>query len=512
MNQNRQRWLVGVLLLVGVVACWWFAFHAGGGKPLFTVGEETTRVTGPVNPDGYVDYVTALNERLGEGVTPENNAHVMIVEAIGPHPEGATMPGEFWEWLGIEEPPEEGDYFVPLNRYLKEHVKVEAHEDRQKILDRMTEAAERPWKPADHPEFAQWLKLNEKPLAVIVEATTRPGYFMPLVPGRAEGELGCLIGALLPSVQVCREVAWGFAARAMLRVEEGDLDRAWQDLLACHRLGRILSRGGTIIETLVGLAIDGVARKADLAYLSRADLNAEQARKRLADLQGLAPFASLADKVDLTERFMALNSVMILDRGEEDILSWGSKPPRRLRGKVNWDPALRNINRTFDRMAAACREKDQAARERLLIEITAEIEGNRPLKGSSRALGSLFTTRRSRGERIGNELLALHLPALDRIIQAEERSEQEQRNLHLAFALAAYHHDTGHYPDSLDKLVPKYLESIPNDLFTDKPLRYRLTDKGYLLYSVGVNGVDDNGLKEEGGVGADDLSVRMPLP
>src|SRR5438094_5975588 len=62
------------------------------GKGTFTIGKETTYVTGPLDKDGYIDYAAALNERLGRGVTPENNACVLLWKALGPHPEGATMP------------------------------------------------------------------------------------------------------------------------------------------------------------------------------------------------------------------------------------------------------------------------------------------------------------------------------------------------------------------------------------------------------------------------------------
>src|SRR5688500_10404164 len=35
-----------------------------------TPGQETTRITARVRPDGTIDYVAALNERMSEGVTP----------------------------------------------------------------------------------------------------------------------------------------------------------------------------------------------------------------------------------------------------------------------------------------------------------------------------------------------------------------------------------------------------------------------------------------------------------
>jgi hypothetical protein len=54
---------------------------------------------------------------------------------------------------------------------------------------------------------------------------------------------------------------------------------------------------------------------------------------------------------------------------------------------------------------------------------------------------------------------------------------------------------------------------MPLDVFTGKSLVYRPSEKGYLLYSLGPNGIDDQGrgLGDEP-FGGDDISVRMPLP
>ena len=50
-------------------------------KPKFPLGKETTYVIGPLDKDGYVEYAAALNERFGKGVTPQNNANVLIWKA-----------------------------------------------------------------------------------------------------------------------------------------------------------------------------------------------------------------------------------------------------------------------------------------------------------------------------------------------------------------------------------------------------------------------------------------------
>ena len=120
--------------------------------------------------------------------------------------------------------------------------------------------------------------------------------------------------------------------------------------------------------------------------------------------------------------------------------------------------------------------------------------------------------KRERGEQIGNILIGLLLPALDKIQDAYDRTEQTQINLHIAFALAAYRADAGRYPVRLDDLAPKYLARIPADVFSGKPLIYRPTENDYLLYSVGVNGIDEDGRWTEDEPRGDDLRVRMPVP
>ncbi len=51
----------------------------------------------------------------------------------------------------------------------------------------------------------------------------------------------------------------------------------------------------------------------------------------------------------------------------------------------------------------------------------------------------------------------------------------------------------GTAPDSLDELVPKHLAAVPADPFTGQPLRYSRNGKGYVVYSIGENALDDHG-------------------
>lgn len=61
-------------------------------------------------------------------------------------------------------------------------------------------------------------------------------------------------------------------------------------------------------------------------------------------------------------------------------------------------------------------------------------------------------------------------------------------------AIRRYRIDTGRAPDSLEDLVPEFLDVIPIDPFAGRPVTYRKSDDSYLLYSFGLNQKDDGGI------------------
>src|SRR5262249_12971057 len=116
----------------------------------------------------------------------------------------------------------------------------------------------------------------------------------------------------------------------------------------------------------------------------------------------------------------------------------------------------------------------------------------------------------TRSKHIADSFVGLLVPSLRKVQDASERLEQTQRNLHVAFALGIFHRQEGRYPKTLDALTPRYLAEVPTDIFSGNALIYRPNDKGYLLYSVGVNGRDEGGRNTEDNPPGDDIGVRMP--
>jgi hypothetical protein len=53
----------------------------------------------------------------------------------------------------------------------------------------------------------------------------------------------------------------------------------------------------------------------------------------------------------------------------------------------------------------------------------------------------------------------------------------------------------GKLPESLEELVPQFMEKLPHDIITGQSLKYKRTDDGrYAVYSVGWNEIDDGGV------------------
>jgi hypothetical protein len=497
---------------------------ADGSVPKLPISKETTYVNGPVNKDGYIDYEAALNDRLSKGIPPERNANVLLWKAFGPQPQGRRMPSEFFKRLGIQEPPLKGDYFIGLENYIKRQHPGDATfapalEEKPsptkvlvgKVQHELERAIRQSWTAKQCPQLAAWLAINAKPLALVIEATRRPDYYNPLVRPAPGAEL---IGAELHGVQQCRELAIALAARAMRLSGEGKHEEAWQDLLACHRLGRLIGRGGSLIEPLVDIAIGEIAIGAMLGYLDSPGLTAHQVELAFEDFKKLPPTSPIADKMDLTDRCTLLDYLQNVHRSRQDGAEQDAMEKIGF-AMVDWGTLLRATNRWHDRTVTMLRIKDRPTRQKQIAQFTIDlrtaIKESKDMEGLRKEIAGGGDRGKVLGERMAKAFLAM-IPAFGMVQERADRDVQAHKNMQLAFALALYQRHHGRYPAKLDELAPKYIAKVPEDVFSGKAIVYRSSANGYLLYSVGVNGRDEGGRGPEDSPPGDDLSVRMPLP
>ena len=326
-----------------------------------TISKETTHILGPLRKDGYVDYVAALNERCSRGVTPENNMVVLFVKATGPGNVEEEHRDEYFRLLGIPPPPTKGDYFVPLERYAKGfktpgtpirfHSVEEAFgrlqrqmekslkpvndaiksgksdpkqlakameeaaaamktekDDEMVLFDQETKAEGRPWSEKEFPRLAGWLAANEKPLARWCRRrNARDGSTQYPLKIAAIGTGP--FGTSCPASRAIGTLPCAVRTRAMLRIGRGDMDGAWDDLLACHRLASLLGQGPGLIERLTAITMAGMAWDGDRRLLGHIRLTAAQAARIRADLDKLPAMTTAAEVFDVGERYLFLDGI-----------------------------------------------------------------------------------------------------------------------------------------------------------------------------------------------------------
>lgn len=106
-------------------------------------------------------------------------------------------------------------------------------------------------------------------------------------------------------------------------------------------------------------------------------------------------------------------------------------------------------------------------------------------------------------------LTSLIVPYLNNCVRSAAETDSARQLVRLAVAVLAYRSQNGKEPEKLDGLVPDYLDRVPLDPFDGQPLRLKRGEKGLVLYSVGGDLKDDDGIPWEAAKQEGDLVFRL---
>ena len=290
----------------------------------------------------------------------------------------------------------------------------------------------------------------------------------------------------------------------MLKAGSGQCQDAWQDVLAANRMARQVGQHPILINRLVAMAIESLATRAGTGIAISGLLSVGEAQAIQADLAALEPLDDPEPTVRVSERLVCLDMFMMLQRGVtvEDV------PGERLRIDIN--EMLRTANEYLDRQAQSKGRSESPS---------DVVEGKYWRAKTIAYMVGGWPTRKAFSRNMACLLLTCYMPAIGRtrVMYKETRVLNDLETV--AFALATYKIDHQAYPKNLVELAPTYMPAVPNDRFSGKALIYKPQGEGYLLYSVGENGVDDGGRDRykvvqgvQGDAGGDDLVVRCPNP
>lgn len=513
--------MVGMLglcisVLYGYLAYRRAAFVASNPQLQVTASKETTVFTGPLRDDGSVDYIAAVNERWSDGITVENNAAVLFRQAMGPDsiPEGQRE--KYFQLLGIPPLQAEGNYFVSFDEFInRDGLSAPEQESAQMALG---QALSRPWSNQEFPLLARWLKANEAPLELLVNASKRPRFYNPLV--EKHNSFNFALGIYSAEY---RAASRALIARAQLRIQMGQLADAWNDLQASHRLARLVSSSPSMTDYLTAGVMEHMSCEGDVSYLRHCSHSAERWAQLASQLRDLPPLASPVHIIDDSERIVFLDSVcrtahkgfQFLNGDEDENMVEPETPEQRAaRAAINWDLILTDGNAFYDRLVAAM-QKDTRVEKDLELERCEQEIGERAKRCKDVAIWLKTTVigdREMVSEQLGNFFICMIAPATAAVSNFADQSQMRTDITKLGFFLAAFHAEKGTYPVSLAELAPRYVVTIPLDVFSGSDLRYTQLPDGYLLYSIGKNKKDDGGRTAKNaqpGEEVDDIVVQL---
>lgn len=453
----------------------------------------------------------AINQHFGTGVTPGDNAVVLIYKSLGPHPGGATLPVRFFKELGIPVPPDRGDYFQP---YLKG-----ASADADPGFKQFDKAIGELWTRKECPIVAKWLDANVNPVEVMIEASQRSQWYSPIIPPSDEaGKTQGLVMTLLPATQEIRSIARYFSIRANLAMAESRFDDAWDDVLNCHRLGRMQSKGPTVIDYLVGVAITNIANVLHVRFMQVAQPDSKTLVAMRDEFRALPELKRPVDQVEITERVMLLDLYSTLEAGDYEafdvfgISSTSESLTPTVRAGlalVDWDVARFHGMQVYGELRTLLQIKDPIRRADQMAEFDARLN-TRGTVTSERIFNAFLKKGDVTGTidtLVADYLIQQFLPAMAQVENAAARTFARIQNLETYFALEMYRQRTGEYPESLSELVPEWMEVEPVDPYIGRPLKYKRKSGGFLLYSVGLNRTDEKG--RTFGEDGDDLRIKV---
>jgi hypothetical protein len=446
------------------------------------VGPETTRVT-VVNGKGYPDYLGWINDKYGAGVTPENNAAVALMEVTGYVGDPALLRAMGWEGAvprGVMGP--------RYGSFALERIKGRASDEQVRGVYEEADAMVRaPWKAEAHPAWRQWVDGNEEALALLHQAVRRPRYFVP-----AMGPGGVLRGG---GPGAFTEAVWGgprlesygkwqglveaAMARAQARAGDGDWAGFRADVEDALMLAKRLGSGWHWLDMDGGWAVERRVYAGVLAVVPT--IPAGEAGPLLEVLERIGPAGDWARSLDDVYRFADLDLVQMIaregyranmpGRAEEMVALVGDPrlgPVARALWPVHYARYAEEVNRWYDGAAAEAR-------------------------GGAGARDDFWEVDVQRGpwwqwsRRAMREVLRLY-PA-----QRWNPRGYVQGLARTGLALRAFKERHGTYPAGLGELAPEVLKEVPKDPWSGAAYRYRREGEGFVLYSVGMDFVDDGG-------------------
>ena len=333
---------------------------------------------------------------------------------------------------------------------------------------------------------------------------------------------------LIPNLSSCKKLVMWFGGGSQLALHEGKKREAMERLLPQIRLPRLIASDRLAISELVRFAVVSFAKTATwealqaegwtdeaLLKIQAAWESQEFIKSAVVGFQGElvyedASYKLLRNSNDDTYKILfewpkifpfaeEVEEPSALEKWVSD-LPYGDDILEFLQKRIGGDGIAKFLRKQIFcrvwRFAWSHQHELRSAKQiHRLLEITRDLEKEKSFSGVHDALEKF--TREAERKNFYDSLRFPESPSylvLSKVINKAARAQTDRSTVLCAIALQRHFLRYEKYPESLHRLVPEFLPSVPFDYFDGKPMKYFLnTDGTFKLYSVGEDGEDNHG-------------------
>lgn len=326
--------------------------------------------------------------------------------------------------------------------------------------------------------------------------------------------------AILPLVDEAQGAIFALIAQSYLHLRNGDPEKAAENIEAALRITSMLYRQKTAVAQALGMGLLNISSLATWDLLQAGNLSDETLLALQREWEAVRIIETLKDTLR-TERNFGLPVFASPNSNSRSPLSsigLHADPQSVESFKVQSSLLLwRTLFRSSD-------ERKYLATYQAILENAPGDPGTGSWEAAYRAAETHIDPVKAAS--ISRLISRLALPGESFVLYPIAAQTQAHLTI-TAIAIRRYQLAHGSLPDSLDDLRGLFAGNAPPpDLFNGQPLRYRkVSDTGFLLYSVGANFADDGGsatdrriLKSEDIVWpmpeaeAGDTEIPVPIP
>lgn len=298
-------------------------------------------------------------------------------------------------------------------------------------------------------------------------------------------------GALLPHLAGMKSISIYLSLHGAASLEAGDTEAAYQDVMLSFRLAESVRDEPVLISHLVRMALLQIMMQPVWEGLATGAWSETQ----LTTIDAALGRLDFIDDYELSMRAERALGIWAVDHAERN----------RQEGFSEWfgyeaDGWLSFPNPLTAQLFKAI-PKGWFDQNKIVLCQTIEEHVLSPFDSGQLTLDpSAATDSKAAVERLASHRSAYNyaarvlLPALRNATKEFAYAQATADLARVAIALERYRLAIGEFPEALDSLVPKWIDSAPHDVINGEALNYRRTSDGrFLLYSVGWNKTNDGG-------------------